>query len=44
LTIAPVAKLDWPKKCECSRRPSRDSAVVPSARAARKFRAKKSAQ
>ena len=41
---APVAKLDWPKKCECTGSPSCDSAVVPSARVARKLRSKNSAQ
>ena len=43
-TIAPVAKLDWPKKCECTGVPSCDSAVVPSVRVARKLRSKNSAQ
>jgi hypothetical protein len=42
--LAPVAKLDWPKKYERTGSPARESAVVPSARAARKLRAKKSAQ
>ena len=41
---APVAKLDWPKKCECTGSPSREIAVLPSARVARKLRSKNSVQ
>ena len=41
---APVAKLDWPKKCECTGSPPREIAVLPSARVARKLRSKNSVQ
>jgi hypothetical protein len=41
---AAVAKLDCPKKCECSGTPPRESAVVPSERVARKLRSKNSVQ
>ena len=42
--IAPVAKLDCPKKCECTGAPPREIAVEPSCRVARKLRSKNSLQ
>jgi hypothetical protein len=39
-----VAKQDWPKKCEWTGSPSRESAVVPSGRVAAKLNSKKPRQ